>query len=154
MTCSYFLRCKQGMRKWHPIKTRSGGVRCRFGTQCPALLLPALCCVHGGQPQGAARPLGCPSQLISSGIALWRDLQVPQEPQTSEPMRPPHIPAGEMREGTNTAIHGCTSEMKLHGTRSTPKLWSKIPKWCPLLVPWHCPGKGTGSTVWLFSWLN
>lgn len=43
MTCSCFLGCKQGKNKWHLIKTWTGGVRCRFGTRCPALLLPPLC---------------------------------------------------------------------------------------------------------------
>lgn len=58
MTCSYFLRCKQGISKWHPMQTWSGGVRCRFGTRCPALLLPPLCCVHGETTPGCCWPLG------------------------------------------------------------------------------------------------
>lgn len=60
MTCSYFLGCKQGINKWHPLKTWSGGVRCGFGTQCPALLLPPLCCVHGETPPGCCMASGLP----------------------------------------------------------------------------------------------
>lgn len=58
MTCSYFLRCKQGTRKWHPMKTWSGGlVRHRFGTQCPALLLPASAVTAPGSCTASGLPI-------------------------------------------------------------------------------------------------
>lgn len=96
-----FPEVQTGTKKWHPVKTWSGGVRRRFGTQCPALLLPPLCCVHGETSPGCCWASGLPIPADFLWDCLWRHLQ---EPQTSDTMSPPHIPTGATREGTNMGV--------------------------------------------------